>query len=76
MTKTSVASKERHDKRTEQMQVGRETTTYYVGLCSLSESADGNTAGVFMNKKIRINNARMEHITNWFDDNPSPSNTL
>jgi hypothetical protein len=42
------------------MQLGRDTTTYYVGLCSLPESADGNTARVFMNKKIRTNNARME----------------
>jgi hypothetical protein len=57
------------------MQLGRDTTTYYLGLCSLPESAGGNTALVFMNKKIRINNARMEQITNWFDDNPSPSNT-
>jgi hypothetical protein len=40
--------------------LGRDTTTIYVGLCSLPvpESADGNTARVFMNKKIRINNAR------------------
>ena len=75
MTKTSVASKERHDKRTEQMKLGRDTTTIYVSLCSLPESADGNTARVFMNKKIRISNARMEQITNLFDDNPSPSNT-
>jgi hypothetical protein len=75
MTKTFVASKERHDKRSEQMQLGRDTTTIYVSLCSLPESADGNTARVFMNKKIRINNDRMEQITNWFDDNPSPSNT-
>jgi hypothetical protein len=30
----------RHNKRTEQMQLGRNTTTYYVGLCSLPESAD------------------------------------
>jgi hypothetical protein len=58
------------------MQLGRDTTTYYyVGLCSLPESADGNTARIFMNKKIHTNNARMEQITNWFDDNPSPSNT-
>jgi hypothetical protein len=57
------------------MQLGRDTTAYYVGLCSPPESAAGNTAQVFMNKKIRISNARMEQITNWFDDNPSPSNT-
>jgi hypothetical protein len=57
------------------MQLGRDTTTYYVGLYSPPESAAGNTARVFMNKKIRISNARMEQITNWFDDNPSPSNT-
>jgi NAD(P)H-flavin reductase len=76
MMKTFVASKESHDKRTEQMQLGRDTTTYYVGLYSLPESADGNTARVFINKKIRTNNARMEHIPNWFDDNLSPSNTL
>jgi hypothetical protein len=70
MTKTFVASKERYDKRTEQMQLGRDTTTYYVGLCSLPESADRNTTLVFMNKKMRTNNARMmEQITNWFDDN-------
>jgi hypothetical protein len=74
MTKTFVASKECHDKRSEQMQLGRGTTTIYVSLCSLPESADGNTARVFMNKKIRSNNDRMEQITNWFDDNPSPSN--
>jgi hypothetical protein len=75
MTKTFVASKERHDKQLEQMQLGRDTTTIYVSLCSLPESTDGNTAWVFMNKKIRINNDRMEQITNWFDDNPSLSNT-
>jgi hypothetical protein len=58
------------------MQLGRDTTAYYVGLCSPpDESAAGNTARVFMNKKIRISNARLEQITNWFDDNPSPSNT-
>jgi hypothetical protein len=57
------------------MQLGRDTTTYYVGLCNLPESADGNTARVFMNKKIRTNNASMKQITSWFDDNPSPSNT-
>jgi hypothetical protein len=75
MTKTFVASKKHHDKRSEQMQLGRDTTTIYVSLCSLSESADGNTAQVFTNKKIRINNDRMEQITDWFDDNLSPSNT-
>jgi hypothetical protein len=75
MTKTFVASKGRHNKRTEQMQLGRDTTTYYVGLCSLPESTDGNAARVFMNKKIRIDNARMEQKTNWFDDDPSQSNT-
>jgi hypothetical protein len=73
--KTLIALKECHDKRTEQMQQGRDTTTYYVSLCSLPKSANGNTAWVFINKKIRTNNARMEQITNWFDDNPSPSNT-
>jgi hypothetical protein len=57
------------------MQLGRDTTTYYVGLCSPRESAAGNAARVFMNKNIRISNARMEQITNWFDANPSPSNT-
>jgi hypothetical protein len=60
MTKTLIASKDHHDKRTEQMQLGRNTTTIYVGLCSLPESEDGNTARVFMNKKIPINNARTE----------------
>jgi hypothetical protein len=75
MTKTFVASKERHDKRKEKMQVGRNTTTYYAGLCSLPKSADGNTARVLMNKKIRTNNAHMKEITSWFDDNLSPSNT-
>jgi hypothetical protein len=75
MTKTFVASKEHHNKRTEQIQLGRDSTTYYIRLCSLPESADGNTARVFMSKKFRINNARMEQITNWFNDNPSPSNT-
>jgi hypothetical protein len=60
MTKTFVASKERHDKRTEQMNLGRNITTIYVSLCSLPESANGNTARVFMNKKICINNTRME----------------
>jgi hypothetical protein len=74
MTKTFVDSKEWHDKRTEQMRLERNTTTYYVGLCSLPKSADGNADWVFMNSNIRSNNARMEQITNWFDDNPSPSN--
>jgi hypothetical protein len=75
MMKTFVASKERHDKRLEQMQLGCNTTTIYVSLCSLPESADGNTARVFINKKICINNDRMEQTTNWFDYNPSLSNT-
>jgi hypothetical protein len=52
----------------EQMQLGRDITTYCIGLCSLPETADGNTAWVFMNKKISTNNAHMEQITNWFDD--------
>jgi hypothetical protein len=75
MRKTLTASKYHHAKRTEQMQLGPNTTTIYAGLCSLPESEHGNTAQVFMNKKIPINNARTEQITNWFDDNPSPSNT-
>jgi putative intracellular protease/amidase len=75
MTKTFVAPKEHHDKRTEQMQLGRNTTTICAGLCSLPKSEDGNTARVFVNKKICINNTRTEQITNWFYDNPSPSNT-
>jgi hypothetical protein len=50
MTKTFLASKERHDKRTEQVQQRRDTNTIYAGLCSLDESEDGNTARVFMNK--------------------------
>jgi hypothetical protein len=53
------------------MQLGRDTTAYLVGLRRLPESANGNTARVFMNKEIRTNNARM-HGT---DDNPSTSNT-
>ena len=56
--------------------LGRDTTTYCVGHCSLPESGASNTARVFMNKKIRISNARMEQKTNWFDYNPSASNTL
>ena len=76
MTEKFVASKERQDKCTGKMQLERDTsTTYYVGVCTLPESADGNLARAFMNSKIQSNKACIEQITNWFDDNPSPSNT-
>jgi hypothetical protein len=76
MTEMFVASKERQDKSKEKMQLERYTTTqYYVGVCTLPESVDDNLAREFMNSKIQSIKARMEQITNWFDDNPSPSNT-
>jgi hypothetical protein len=41
-----------------------------------AKDSGGNTAQVFMNSMMCTNNAcRMEQITNWFDDDPSPSNT-
>jgi hypothetical protein len=34
------------------MQLGRDTITYYVGLCSLPKSADGNNAWVFVTSRL------------------------
>jgi hypothetical protein len=76
MTEKSVASKERQDKRTEKGQLERDTSTYYVSVCTLPESADGNSTRAFLNSKIHSHKARIEQTTNWFDDNPSPSNSL
>jgi hypothetical protein len=55
MTEKFVASKEHQDKRTEKMQLKCDTITYYVGVCTLPESADGNSAQASMNSKIQSN---------------------
>jgi hypothetical protein len=75
MTDKFVVSKKRQDKHTYSLQLECNTTTYYICICTQPESADGNFARVFLNGKIQSNNAHIEHMANWFDDNPSPSNT-
>ncbi len=52
------------------MQLKRDTTMYYVSVCSLPDSADGNSACAFMNTEIHSNTACIEEITNWFDEDP------
>jgi hypothetical protein len=49
MTEECVASKESQDKHTEKMQLKCDTTAYYVSICTLPESADGNLARAIMN---------------------------
>jgi hypothetical protein len=53
----------------EKMQLKRDTTTYYVSVCTLPESADnGNLAHAFFSTD------RIEQIMKWFDGNTSPLN--
>jgi hypothetical protein len=76
MTEKFVVSKICQDKRMERMQLEGNTTTYYVSVCTLPESGNGISAGAFVNgSNIQSNKAHIEQIMNWFEDNPSPSNT-
>jgi hypothetical protein len=52
MNEKFVASKQCQDKHMGRIQLKQDTTTYYVSVCTLPKSADGNLAQVFMNSKI------------------------
>jgi hypothetical protein len=66
-----ITDNNRKGMRTEKMELERDTTTYYINVCSLPDSADGNSAREFMNSKIENNTNRIAEITKWLENNPS-----
>jgi hypothetical protein len=46
-----------------------------MNVCSLRDSAGGNSAREVMQTMIQSNPARIEEIKNWFDNDPSPVET-
>jgi hypothetical protein len=86
MTDELVATKERQDKRTEKIQVEHDVhmeklqleqniSSYVMNVCSLPDSASGNSAREVMETMIQSNSARIEEIKNWFNNNLSPVET-
>jgi hypothetical protein len=86
MTDKLVSTKKRQDKRTEKIQVERDMpmeklqlkqniSSYVMNVCTLPDSASGDSAREVMQTMIQSNTARIEEIKNWFDNNPSPVET-
>jgi hypothetical protein len=63
MTEKFVATKQCQGKCTDKMHLERDTTTYFVSVCTPLASADSNPACAFMNSKIQSNMAHIERIT-------------
>ena len=86
MTDKLVSTKKLQDRRTEKIQVRRDMrmeklqleqniASYVMNVCSLPDTAGGNSAREVMQTMIQSNSARIEEIKNWFDNDPSPVET-
>jgi hypothetical protein len=73
MTQTMVANQNRSSKRQEKMQLERDTGAFFMNITTLPAGATGDVARKFMNDQINTNSERIDDITQWFTDNPSPS---
>jgi hypothetical protein len=72
MTSTMVENQNRNSRRSEKMQLERDTGAFYMNIATLPTGARGDAARKFMSDSIDTKAERIHEITTWFEEHPSP----